>query len=251
MMKILVTFAVDAEFAPWRALRAFRRVAAEPVPMFASESPDGILRVALTGMGPAAASRAAEWLFAEPYDLCVTSGLAGGLKRQYRAGQVLVARAVREARTGRELVCDAATLETARRSGARPVARFLTREDVVQSAGEKSALGMDADAVEMESYIILERAARAGIPAAAIRAVSDPVETNLPLDFNRVVDGRGQIRAGALLRQVARQPQRVPALVRLGVESRRAAVRLAGFLERFAVELFPADAEPVVEEVVA
>jgi len=250
-MKILVTFAVDAEFAPWRALRAFRRVAAEPVPVFESEAANGSIRVALTGMGPAAASRAAEWLFAQACDLCVTSGLAGGLKRQYRAGQVLVARAVREARTSREAASAIEIVEAARRAGARPVARFLTREEVAQSAGEKSALGMDADAVEMESYVILERAARAGIPAAAIRAVSDPVETNLPLDFNRVMDGRGQIRAGALLRQVARQPQRVPALVRLGVESRRAAVRLAGFLERFAVEFFQQEVEPVVEEVVA
>ena len=251
-MNVLVTFALDPEFAPWRALRAFRRVpgvaAARPTApaIFESEIDDSVLRVALTGIGAAPAERAMETLLREPPDVCISSGLAGGLRPQHRPGQVLVARAVRQVMScsggfsppSSPHNSDPALVEAAVRTGAKAVSSFLTTEQIVWTTDGKSALAPLADALEMEGYSILSRALAAGIPAIAIRAIGDPVETDMPLDFNRVVDERtGKLQPMRILRQVAGRPHRVPSFVRFGIESRRAASRLAAFLDRYVTDL--------------
>ena len=89
------------------------------------------------------------------------------------------------------------------------------------------------DAVDLESYAVLTEATRRGVPAVALRAVSDTWEADLPYDFERTLDDRGQVRLGALIAQVVWRPQRLAALVRLGRDSRRAAARLAQFLDLY------------------
>src|SRR5207249_3282791 len=77
------------------------------------------------------------------------------------------------------------------------------------------------------------QAARRGVRAVAVRAVSDTAESSLPYDFSRALDARGRIRMGAVLTAVARQPQRIPALLRLARDCRWAATQLAGFLDQY------------------
>jgi hypothetical protein len=95
------------------------------------------------------------------------------------------------------------------------------------------ALAGEADAVEMESFVILAEAARHGVRAAAIRAVSDTASCSLPYDFDRARDARGQIRLSALISQVIRQPRRLPALLRFARDCRFAAQQLADFLDQY------------------
>ena len=72
-----------------------------------------------------------------------------------------------------------------------------------------------------------------GVRAAVIRSVSDTASCSLPYDFDQARDARGQIRMGALLRQVIRQPQRLPALLRFARDCRFAARELADFLDHY------------------
>src|SRR6202041_2278330 len=88
-------------------------------------------------------------------------------------------------------------------------------------------------AVEMESFEILLESAAYGIPAVAIRAISDTLDDDLPLDMNRIFTDEGQVSIPRVLGQVALHPTSVPDLVRLGQNSKTAAEALARFLDKY------------------
>ncbi|MGB6430025.1 MAG: hypothetical protein WBF06_05535, partial [Candidatus Acidiferrales bacterium] len=79
-MRAVVTFAVNAEFAPWRRLREFRRVRSAAPVWYEYSAAEGLkVRVVLTGMGESLARLAAREALADGADVCISSGLAGGL----------------------------------------------------------------------------------------------------------------------------------------------------------------------------
>jgi nucleoside phosphorylase len=251
-MKVLVTFAVEQEFSPWRGLRAFRRVSRGAVPSFAAEVGPVEVRVALTGMGQVTTKGVLPTLFDDRPDFCISSGLAGGLRPDLRSGEVVAAATVRSRPAGRTVHADGQMLALAVAGGARRISTLLTAPRVVCTAGEKRGLGSLADAVEMESFGLLCAAAGLGIPAIAVRTVSDTADQDLPLDFNRVIDPRGRVSYSRLTAELLRRPQRVPALVRLGRSSQQAAARLAAFLDAYVAALAsPAEPRAVLAEAVA
>lgn len=232
-MKILVTFAVQAEFAAWRRQGQFRQVARQPFPLYAAEVGGSSVRVLLTGIGNESASEAIRWGLAGATDLCVSSGFAGALRSDLFVSELLAARVV--CRAGRELAVasDRNLFAAACEAGARPVDRFMTARHLVGSVEEKSVLSGEADAVEMESYVILAEAARRGVRAVSVRAVSDAAWTSLPLEFDRMRDERGAIRLRSLLLELLRKPQQLSALLRLARNCRVAGRQLAEFLEDY------------------
>lgn len=232
-MKILVTFAVPTEFAAWRRHHSFRRVASEPFSVYVADIGGSAVRVLLTGIGTAAAANAMRAALISPADLCISCGFAGALGSGMHVGDILAARLVRQAERDLAVASDRELLAAACDARARQVDRFLTTEKLVVSAAEKFAIVDEADAVEMESFVILAEAARHGVRAVAVRAVSDTAEASLPYDFSRAVDPRGRLRLGSLMAAVARQPQRLPALLRLGRDCRWAARQLAVFLDEY------------------
>jgi len=233
-MKVLVTFAVETEFEPWRRLRNFRRIALAPHPIHEARIGESTVRVLLTGMGGENARRAMQVALADPPDLCISSGLAGALKPGYRPGEILAARHVSDVRGRRLCGTPAELLAVAADCGANVVDLFLTSNRVVRESQEKRWMGQFADAVEMESEAVLTEAARRGVPGVAIRAIGDTCELNLPYEFDRAVDPRGRIQFSGLLAQVVRRPHGLPALVRLGRQCRRAAASLSQFLDIYA-----------------
>src|SRR6202045_5408488 len=82
-MRILVTFAVEAEFAPWRKLREFKKRTLENGSSFKTTFGDNDLEVLLTGIGHAACGvtlAKKSFLQEGKPDLVISSGLAGALK---------------------------------------------------------------------------------------------------------------------------------------------------------------------------
>jgi adenosylhomocysteine nucleosidase len=234
-VKVLVTFALESEFAPWRKRHSFRESRFGEAPAFLT-SWEGIeLTVVLTGAGPRQARDAAAsipWMEWEEAGLCISAGLVGALRPEYLLGDLLAARSVLTAAGSEPAVeSDADLIALAGRCGARIVNRFLTAGQVVGTAKEKQRLGELADAVEMESFELLKEASVRGIPAVAVRAVSDTVEEDLPLDMNQVFTEAGQVSIPRVLGQVVRHPQALPGLVRLGRRSQDAAESLACFLD--------------------
>jgi len=232
-MKILVTFAVQAEFTPWQRRRNFRRLPGE-WPVFESEFGGARVRAILTGMGQTRALEAVRRVLPERPDICVSTGLAGALRNGFRPGDILVSRLVSEAGEPVAVASHRELLSTAVECGAKQIERFATSRTVLASVKEKKHLGNEAEAVEMESYTILAEAARHGVPSVAIRAISDTVDFNIPYNFESATNAHGQIRIGAIVAQVLRRPSGLPAMFTLARDCRTASRHLADFLDIFA-----------------
>lgn len=240
-MKILVTFALENEFAPWRAMRDFRSDRWGEADAQLAEIGGAEVAVVLTGVGPRAAGVRATHVIqgeADSIKFCISSGVAGALKTGRTVGEVLVAKgivseSVHADLSSNILECSGALVSFAEECGAAVVDRFYTSEHAIGEVEEKRHLSELADAVEMESFEILKQAAAFGIPAAAVRAVSDLADESLPLDMNAIFTDTGQVSVPRVLGQVARRPGSVPGLVKLGHQSKKAAEALAQFLDRY------------------
>ncbi|GAC1627006.1 MAG: hypothetical protein PVS2B2_16040 [Candidatus Acidiferrum sp.] len=233
-MKVLITFAVDAEFAPWREIRHFEKQNREGAEWYSTTIEDVEVVVLLTGIGAKKAGvEVTKVIWDGDIDVCISSGLAGALKCEHRVSDVLAARRIDTASGKQPVACDESLVRLASEFGAKIADSFYTMNHVVLSAAEKQEFGKTADAVEMESAEILSKAAGFGAKVIAIRGISDAADEDLPLDFNRVTTDSGEVSMKSVLAQVARKPQSIPALIRFGKQSKAAAEKLNNFLDRY------------------
>jgi nucleoside phosphorylase len=237
MVKTLVTFAVDAELAPWRRLCQLQEIRCGDITLLQTQIGRAQVDFVVTGMGMENALRVSEAVMERPHQFCIAAGFAGSLNEKYSVGAVLVADAVQQLGTTRTLPCDRDLVTAAWADGAERVKRFLTVDHIVRTAEEKRQLAPFADAVDMESFASLSAAKNRRLPAVAIRVISDSLTSELPAFVDTMVDREGRARVGSVLRNVALHPQHVPALVRLGRDSRNAAEALAYFLQAFIKKL--------------
>ena len=233
-MRILVTFAVEAEFAPWRKRRPFVKQADGMAQFFTFRQGEAEIDVLLTGVGGKSAwLETTKIVWDGDVDICISSGLAGALRPEHGLGDVLAAKEVQAVGWKRVVHSDPKLVQVAREHGARVVDSFYSSEHVIVLASEKRELGKLADAVEMESGEVLYEASAFGAKGIAIRGISDTAGEDLPLDFNRVMTPAGEVSIPKVLGQVVRHPFSAPALVRFGNQSRMAAEKLCAFLDRY------------------
>lgn len=240
-MKILVTFAVDAEFAPWRRMRGFQASEATSYRQFSAKQDGCDIFVLLTGMGAGSANKAIRAALdsmkgAEP-DVLICSGLAGGLNPGYGRGQILAPASVRDGTSGELFVPHSDLVKTAISLGAVAAGRLVTEDHLIVDAAEKRILAEQADAVDMETAALMAESERRGIPAVVVRSVSDNAVTSLPYDFSRTLDARGEVRIAGVLSEVVRKPAGFPALIRMARDCREAARGLGSFLDAYVAEL--------------
>ncbi len=244
-MRILVTFALENEFAPWRELREFRPVMWGDTDGLLAEIDGAQVGVLLTGVGPKPARKKISRVLRGEWDsvtCCISSGLAGGLRAGYEIGNVLVARSVvsecaQSADENNFVNGSEALISLATEYGATVVDRFYTAGRVIMKAEDKKRLGAVADAVEMERFEVLREAQNCGIPAVAVRAISDTAAQDLPLDMNDIFTPEGQVSMPRVFAQVTRHPQAMRELMRLAQDSKRAATALGQFLDRYVTRL--------------
>ncbi len=249
-MKVLVTFALDAEFAPWRKLRRFEKVMLEDLDCYSSQIRETQVRVILTGIGGKKAwVEATKVLWDSDMDVCISSGLAGALKSEHKPGEVLAAESIYAADWKKVVAGDSALLDLAVSCGAKLVKCFYSADHLVLKSEEKHKLGLKADAVEMESGEVLHEASGFGAKGIAVRAISDAADEDLPLDFARATTESGDLSMTRVMGQVARNPGAVPSLIRFGQQSRIAAEKLAAFLERYLEKLAATDAVALADGV--
>jgi adenosylhomocysteine nucleosidase len=240
-LRILVTFALENEFVPWKAMHDFRAAEWGGMSAYLAEISGAEVGVILTGAGPRHAAKAASRVMRAEGDsigLCIFSGLAGALRTEYAIGQVLaaktvVAESVRPASEFGVLPASGALISFAVECGATAVDSFYTAERVIARAEEKRHLGANLDAVEMESFELMAEAATSGIPAVAIRAISDSVDEDMPIDMTDIFTDDGQISMPRILAQAALNPPSIAGLMRLGRNSKLAAESLAKFLDQY------------------
>ena len=262
-MFVLVTFAVDAEFAPWRDIRRFRKVRVNEAhysggaDVYETQVGDCCVWVSLTGMGIKFFDfETASCLRSAGLDAVISSGLSGALKTPYRIGQIVVPRRVGNLRDGVGLPTAVKLTDLAERHGATVVETLLTSDRIIDSQQEKARLAQFGDAVDMESFHVVReflepmpaqiaygdlpsKPSSEGVPVVVIRAVSDAANETLPLDFSKVLTSDGQVKVAPLVKELVSRPTRIPHLIQFGKQSRQAAKNLANFLDVFLRALTP------------
>jgi adenosylhomocysteine nucleosidase len=239
MMRILVTFAVRAEFSQWRSRHPFVPYEFEnwekrrDFELFKANFGSNEVTVLLTGIGGENAEKAMQTLPIEIHDVCISTGLAGALEAGLKPGDVVVARTSKTLDQRLSVESDPVLVDFAVACGARAVKVSLTSEKVVVTADEKNALNASGSVVEMETSHVLAAAERHHVPALAVRAISDTAEEDLPLDFGLLLDSRGHLKYGGLLKEVGLHPYRLAPLMKFAGQSRAATGSLADFLDRF------------------
>lgn len=236
---------MDAEFAPWRASHKFTTIRAEKVELHEAQIGGADVTVLLTGVGPRISRKNVTEAFVggifqpHSFDVCISSGLAGALREQWPIGAILAPRLVKSdspvdrERSGAQFNVDLELLRAAESEGASVIDCVLTSDRMISSAAEKTSLGAEADAVEMESYGILSEASAWGARCVCVRSVGDVAGEDLPINFSRTIDDQGDVSYMRVLGELARNPLAMPDLVRFGRQSRNAAQSLAAFLDRF------------------
>ncbi len=232
-MRIVLTFALPSEFAPWRKRSNFSRIHGDGAPIYRTCHGQDEIYALITGMSTRGLRNELQQLLAKPADLCIASGLTGALKKEHRPGTILVAGAVRTETKSSAIPSDASLVAASVECGAVAVDCFYTSNSLVTSQSEKNRLSEVADAVDMESFQVMYEARHAGVPAVAIRAVSDSSDSYLPIDFSRAMGTGGQLIWSRVLQQLAMSPLQFFPFVKFARESIRATRNLSVFLERY------------------
>jgi nucleoside phosphorylase len=245
-MRILVTFAVEAEFAPWRAIRAFRKVRINEkhysggVEVFVATISGSTVWVIFTGIGIKFFDFQTASCFRDAgVDVVISSGLAGSLSPKFAVGDIVVPKKVGSLRDAGAVSTTPALFDFAERRGAKLVETLLTADHIIETGDEKSRLAVFGDVVDMESVHVMEVFRGEGLPVATIRAISDASDEDLPIDFTEAVAPDGRVKIVSLLRQLIGRPAKIPDLVRFGLRSKGAACKLAPFLDGFVESLTP------------
>ena len=251
-MNILITYAVEAEFAPWRALN-MEKVPIGNVTLQRAHIGRATVDFVITGMGAANAERIADAIISKTYSACIISGFAGALKSPVKLGDIVAPERVQDHASRQTTICDCDLLTRASENGASRIATLLTSDHVVNTAAEKNHLSTFAEAVDMESFTILHAANKKSVPAAVLRVISDSFDRDMPAKLDTIVDPQGHVKITGVVRYVAKHPLMVPALVRLGRDSKSAAGALAHFLESYIIKLSSAThgGPPALQEVTA
>ncbi len=172
----------------------------------------GLGEVAAGGSVPDGAAAAAERLVRAGARGLISFGLAGGLDPALRPGAIVVPHEIVEA--SELFTADAALTEWL---GGVSHERMAVGQAVIADVAGKQALFAQtgAVAVDLESGAVARVAGAHRLPFAALRAVCDPADADLPPAALAALDGQGMIGFGRVLRSVLAHPGQIAALLRL------------------------------------
>jgi len=166
------------------------------------------VRVVVTGMGAVPAERHAAAAIADGVVATISVGFCGALDPTLGLGDVVIPERVIDAITGETFACDAALS----RGAGTPRGTLLTTLHLVSDPSMRASL--DGLAVDMESAGAARACAAAGIPFAAIRAVTDRAGDVLPR-LDGLVDDAGRVHRGRMARRLVTHPNEIAAWARL------------------------------------
>ncbi len=195
---------------------------------------DRSVQVAVCGVGERAARLAAErCVRLASRGACgrvVWIGIAGALSPDLEVGDLVVGRTVM-APDQPSIGLDETLVEAAAARGCRPGV-LVTASGLVVTASSREALwrstgSQPRTAVDMETWAAVRVLQRAGVPFAAVRAISDTAADRLPLWLERLPAPAGGSPLGPVVRGVLMRPSALGPLVKIRLRTARLGVRLA------------------------
>jgi adenosylhomocysteine nucleosidase len=222
MNRIAIIAAMPAELKP--LVRGWQQDRQNGVELWRWSFDEGEWIAACAGAGVNAATRA----FGEterdgPLSCVISTGWAGALRADLKAGQAYDVSAVIDIRTGEQF-----------RPGKWFGERWLVTSPRVADAPEKLRLAetYSAALVDMEASAVARLAQMRGIPFYCIKGISDSYTEQLP-DFNRFITPDGQFKLASFIVFAVFHPWHWPALIRMGENSKKAAQCIAASLLDF------------------
>ncbi len=194
------------------------------------------IHVVCGGVGPERAAKAARKLLAGGAGALVSFGIAGGLDPSLAPGTLVLADEI-ATNDGTRHATDPEWRHGLRAVLADMVAvvggAMLGSDVVIKTPADKVNLyrTLGTVAVDMESHAVVKVAHEAGVPFLAVRVVSDPAAGLVPPSAIGAVTDDGRRRYGRVLSKLARRPQDLPALIRLGHSTARAKRTLVRVVE--------------------
>ena len=203
-----------------------------------------------SGMGPAKARKCVESILPDsPWDLILSTGFAGALDTR-PIGSVLIGDEVlREPSAisfhSQRITCHPDWVQLVlgfswKEQGGIESGKFVSMDRVLTKSRDKQTLhaSTGANGVDMESGIIGEVAQGFGIPFLIVRAISDGVNDDLPVDFNLFLKPSGWFSG---VSRLLLTPKSWKGLFDLYKHSRDASCQLTRFFREFfrAVETMP------------
>ncbi|HBA87442.1 MAG TPA: nucleoside phosphorylase [Geobacter sp.] len=239
-----VVAAMPQEIAPLlRRMPGHRREKAQGCNLYRFTCGENPVVLIESGMGEARAEAATITLIRVAAPRAILSfGFCGGVTPGLKVGDMVLAERVYSMERGGpaeaprpDSVLGELILAASRESGA-PLERgtFITAGGILdkRALAESLGRGIPFPVLEMETAAVLRQAAVAGIPAAAIRGVSDAADEELGFSIEEMCDAQLNVSPIRVLALLVAKPYLVPQLVRLAGHSRKAGVILAAGVER-------------------
>ncbi|HUF87257.1 MAG TPA: hypothetical protein VMM59_07740 [Thermohalobaculum sp.] len=202
---------------------------------------DGPVRIGISGARPERAESEAVRLIEAGCRLLMSWGVAGGLDPEARPGDLVIPSAVVDEGGGcwpfsPELgAAVAAAMPAPFRWAEHGQGRCILGLDrLVLSPNDKVALFALTGAVtaDMETHRVAQVAASRRLPALAVRAVGDPLETRLPRLVAQALGEDGRPRLGRVALGLVQRPWELPSLMRVRRETDAALEALGRAAER-------------------
>jgi adenosylhomocysteine nucleosidase len=153
-----------------------------------------------------------------PLRAIISVGYAGALRAGMRTDGVYWPAIVIDGQTGERFACEDGE------------GVLVTVDHVVgRDQKPKLAAQWNADLVDMEAAAVARLAKERALPFRTVRAISDPVEDDLP-DLSRFTDEQGGFQSTSFAMYVALHPWLIPATVKLGRQSARVSQAIAAAL---------------------
>jgi len=236
---VVLAGALPVELSGIRGKGAFVKAASGDIKYFKGGIHGVDVALVVSGIGEDRAYRAAkavcEALSPKAY---VSVGLSAALSPALKPGDIVIGESTASLASGTRYDSDSQLLEKAREAlGSCGICSFgpvIASPKVVVKSTEKKELASkyNAVALDMETAGAARAAMEAGVPFIAIRAISDTLDEDLPVDFNRFTRKDGGMCWPRFIAHVLTHPATIGPLMRLGRQSNLAAGNLAWAVER-------------------
>ncbi len=173
--------------------------------------------IACEGPGPEAARRAARALLDRDVGGLISFGYAGGIDRQAKAGDLVIASEIRRGRDEVqpcEPIWSDALAAIHRKYGRVHREPIAASDAIVTTAEDKMTLRYTTGAIatDMESFAVAEVAAEAGLPFVTLRAVIDIHDQDLPPMAVEAAGADGRLKPWRILWSLISNPGQIPKL---------------------------------------
>lgn len=200
-------------------------------------APNPQLALLETGEGVSNAKRHLEaWLDQHDARAVLSIGFAGALSSLLQPGDLVIASDVHQANESPDPKLISAAKQVKLETPVHLGVAFTSREILWKGESKRalaSSLGVDQIGfVDMESTAIAGVCASRGLPFLIVRSISDLVDEDLPLDFNRYRTDDGRVDRKRVARASIMRPSSLKAMFELKKRSDLCARRMAEFVKR-------------------